>query len=61
MGGVGQRFGERIVLDEDDLNLLGAAHVPQVYAETIAENFPDTPKTETVISGPMDNNWLPGQ
>ena len=59
LGGVGHRYGERIVLDEGNLNVMGLAHVPEVYADTVRENFPDTPQTETVTAGPMDNNWLP--
>lgn len=59
LGSAGNRYGKQIVLDENDLNLLGAAHVPEVYAATVVEHFPDTPQTETVTAGPMENNWLP--
>lgn len=57
LGRVGTAFGNQIVLDEDNLNLLGAAHVPEVYASTAARQ-PDTPSVETTQTIQADN-WKP--
>lgn len=58
-GGVGQEFGRQIVLDEETLEIKGLAHVPEVYAQTVRENFPQTPEAETVTSRSFEKNWTP--
>lgn len=47
VGEVGQRYGQQIVLDEDDLNLFGFAHIPMVYADS-ARELHNAPETETI-------------
>ncbi|MEM7650870.1 MAG: hypothetical protein AAF204_02165 [Pseudomonadota bacterium] len=56
-GKVGERFGTQIMLDKDDLNIAGAGHVPQVYADT-AKEVHDAPETETVEKLEVDT-WKP--
>ncbi len=57
LGGVGLRFGEQIVLDKGDLNWLGFAHVPQIYADSARElhNAPETTVTEKLEG----DTWQP--
>lgn len=50
IGAVGKEFGNQITLDEDGLNPLGAAHIPQVYADTIADRFSDAPDVEATAT-----------
>lgn len=57
LGAVGERYGTRIVLDEDHLNTLGSAHIPDVYAKSAREEF-DAPETETVKTFEGDT-WKP--
>lgn len=57
IGGVGMRFGQQIILDKDELNIAGAAHVPQVYADS-ARELHDAPET-TMIEKLQVDNWKP--
>lgn len=47
LGGVGKEYGNQIILDEENLEMSGAAHVPEVYSKIAKQNFPDTPDVET--------------
>lgn len=58
LGGTGQRFGEQIIIDKDNMALAGIAHVPKVYADAIAERTPDAPSVERTGVSPH-NTFLP--
>jgi hypothetical protein len=55
IGDAGDEFGARYILDTEDLNLLGVGHIPEVYANTVKEAFPQTPEVRTVetVRGPL--------
>ncbi len=57
LGGVGTRFGKQIVLDENDVNLMGIGHVPEVYADS-ARELHQAPETETTEALKVDT-WKP--
>lgn len=57
LGGAGPRHGKRIALDQDSLNPIGFAHIPDIYATSAREqhNAPETTVTETL----KKDTWKP--
>ncbi len=58
LGAAGNEYGKQVTIDKDSLNFAGGAHVPQVYADAIKENFPESPTTETTKTLQTDI-WKP--
>ena len=59
IGDIGPQHGEQITLDENDLNLIGAFHVPQAYEATVIEHFPDEPEAVVVEVSNNESNFEP--
>lgn len=58
LGRVGTKYGTQIVLDSDNLDLMGLGHVPEIYANAIEARDQSVSKTETTKTLSTDN-WKP--